>query len=181
MEFIRLVKLHFMFLLNKGYKCDIKNACSIRYVDKKIIIEVTYSRIEYEINIMLYSNDETCHIYLQEIMNYFNSNIKGTYQLNNISSMESGIKYMAESLKICINYLENSTCTIKEIYDSVEKERKKLLKKYYIAQDTNKADEFWKTGKYEEAYDIYKKNEQYLSLLQKRRVEYIVKLMNSNK
>lgn len=164
----------FLFLKRYGYHLDENNAENIRFVGKHNTILILISYCSYEITCELIGNISSKSFSLQEGLSYCGEEKKGIYQFSQKDDIEMGIREIAKHLKLFFAMVNVSNeQDFNYVYDAIIKKRSEKLKLYEINEDLKRANECWKKGLYIKAKKLYKKNESYLSELQKKRYEYL--------
>ncbi|MBQ9519694.1 MAG: hypothetical protein IJR59_07355 [Firmicutes bacterium] len=134
--------------------------------DNKVII--IYTQYSYEIICYFEDNTTLKSFSLQDALKYCSiNNLKGIYQISNNNDLKKGLIYIANVIKKVYMDADISNPHIfNAIYDYVSKEREQALNEYYIQEELKKADNYWNNNNISEAYKIYLKNIEYLSLSQ---------------
>lgn len=175
----KYAEIHFAFLYKFGYRLvKEKDDNAISFVGEKNQIEIIFSTVSYEITSQFIDNDNNVFS-LQDGLEYISiREFKGFYQIPSKSEMEKGIIYVAEAVKVLFQKIDISNpYNFQKIYQFSINTHKDLLKKYYVDIELKKAEGHWERKEYVEAKELFEKNIDYLSEVQLKKLEYIVKKM----
>jgi len=130
--------------------------------------------VGYEVSASFILKNTYIRVDLQDIIDYFKIKGIGLYQIASLDKMNLGVEYLADIIKKVIReFDQNEETIVKKIYNTELETREKLLKEYYIETDLKEAEKFWKSKEYQKAKELYRKNIEYLSKVQSKRLEYI--------
>ena len=180
MEFQELV-LNFVKPLNDySFAVALKERNLVRFQKQNLIVEICYEEVGYEISVYFSVDHTDICVPMTKLVEYYFINRTGLYQLPDQSeqSVKRGIEYTIGTI-LCILKMDTfrGVESIKYIYSLYKYEHKELLKKYYINEDLEKADNYWKNKNCEQAYHLYKKCEDHLSRVQLKRFQYLKRKM----
>jgi len=174
MNFKDLVTYSFKYLIELGYQETYEENNVVGYVKDNFIIEITFEPVGYEVSASFILKNTYIRVDLQDIIDYFKIKGMGLYQIASLDKMNLGVEYLADIIKKVIReFDQNEETIVKKIYNTELETREKLLKEYYIETDLKEAEKFWKSKEYQKAKELYRKNIEYLSKVQSKRLEYI--------
>lgn len=147
MEFQELV-LNFVKPLNDySFAVALKERNLVRFQKQNLIVEICYEEVGYEISVYFSVDHTDICVPMTKLVEYYFINRTGLYQLPDQSeqSVKRGIEYTIGTI-LCILKMDTfrGVESIKYIYSLYKYEHKELLKKYYINEDLEKADNYWK-------------------------------------
>jgi len=175
MRFSNIAVVCFQYLLKLGYEEISENENTVKYVKGNFVIDVWFERY-CEVYVTFSLKTEEVRVTLQEVMDYFNIQERGFYQIASMDKMQLAIEYVSNITSEIVGKLKNNEkFVVMKIYEVNSKKRTKSLEDYYIQNDLQYAETYWKTKEYEKVRKLYVKNLEHLSEVQKKRLEYIQK------
>ncbi len=173
-----IIEKHFAFLsAYDNYLFEEDSECCVRCVGTINSILFEFSQYSLEITCRLISNDTNSYAFLQEVLDYWNiEGYRGIYQLSKRQDIEKGLLYLAEVLRMLFEKKKLSNPTVfQELIKDIEYRRKELLDAYYVKEDLKLADSLLEKEEFEKAITLYRKHFDYLSEVQRKKLEIIEK------
>jgi len=168
------VKKHFDFLDDMSYGID-KNTMGwiISYVSDKVIVNVSYGRISFEIDLVISLKKSNISLYIEEI-------IKGSDKRKFLSATnETTVENAVTELKVLITHYGKPFLNGDiNAFENVLKTREEPVKNYDLKLIEEKAVKAWKKGNYDEVVALYQSIKEYLTPIQEKRLSLSLKKIN---
>lgn len=181
MNFYENVVIVFKKLTFEGYQIDFIDDYIVALCNESMTISIYYDKYSYEISVYLeidMLNNEVISISLQDAIEYYSLEKKGSYQMNNNSEISLALKYLFEVVLEILNLLgADKISSIRTIYADILKKQKMLQKTEYVKYNLKSADKFFTQKRYKKSWEIYNYYLPYLSDLQKKKLLYCEKYM----
>lgn len=163
----------FDFLKRYGYQLTQEDSeYCITYVGNNNKVIVIYSEYSKELYCQFEDIRSLKSFSLQDALCYQCYNdFKGLYQISKNEDLYKGLLYLSNVIeKVYLAIDISNVAAFNNIYDYTVEKRNKALSYYYIKEELKKADSFFEKKRFFEARKLYKKNREYLSQVQLKKL-----------